>query len=146
MYQNEEVNNGQPYFARHDRTHDISIVGTYELKKRWVFSLAWIYSTGNAVTLPSGKYQINGQTVSYFTERNGYRLPASHRLDAAVTLNINIKKKFKNSITLSIYNLYNQYNPFAIDFRQSETDPTKTEAVQTSLFGIVPTFTWNFNF
>lgn len=146
MYQNDDINFGVPYLAKQDKTHDISIVGTYELKKRWVFSLAWIYQTGNAVTLPSGKYEINGQTVSYFTERNGYRVPPSHRLDLAITLKMNLKKKFKNSLTLSIYNLYNQYNPYSIDFRQSETDPTKTDAVQLSLFGIVPTITWNFSF
>jgi len=146
MYQNDEINFGQPYLAKQDKTHDVAIVGTYELKKRWVFSLAWIFQTGNAVTFPSAKYEINGQKVSYFTERNGYRMPPSHRLDLAITLKLNLKKKFKNSITLSIYNLYNQYNPYSVTFKENETDPTKTDAVQLSLFGIVPTFTWNFSF
>lgn len=146
VYQNDKINLGRPYLARQDKTHDISIVGTYELKKRWVFSLAWIYQTGNAVTLPSGKYEINGQKVSYFTERNGYRMPASHRLDLAITLKMNLKKKFKNSLTLSIYNLYNQYNPYSIDFRENPSNPAETQAVQLSLFGIVPTITWNFSF
>ena len=146
VYQNDKINLGRPYLAKQDKTHDIAIVGTYELKKRWVFSLAWIYQTGNAVTFPSGKYEINGQKVSYFTERNGYRMPASHRLDLAITLKMNLKKKFKNSLTLSIYNLYNQYNPYSIDFRENPSNPAETQAVQLSLFGIVPTLTWNFSF
>jgi hypothetical protein len=142
----DEINFGQPYLAKQDRTHDISLVGTYELKKRWVFSLAWIYQTGNAVTFPSAKYEINGQKVSYFTERNGYRMPASHRLDIAVTFRNKISKKFRSSFTVGIYNVYNQYNPYSITFQENEIDPTKTDAVQLSLFGIIPTVTWNFSF
>ena len=145
-YQFDQINRGQPYAAKQDRTHDIAIVGTYEFKKRWIFSLSWIYQTGNAVTFPSAKYEINGQKVSYFTERNGYRFPAAHRLDIAVTFKNKPTKKFQSSFTVGIYNVYNQYNPFSIDFRPNEADPTKTDAVQLSLFGIIPTVTWNFSF
>lgn len=146
MYQFDEINRGNPYPARQDRTHDIAIVGTYELKKRWVFSASWIYQTGNAVTLPSGKYQINGQTINYFTERNGQRFPDTHRLDLAVTFRNKPTKKFQSSFTVGVYNAYNRYNPYFIDFRESEDDPNRIEAVQFSLFGIVPTVTWNFSF
>lgn len=146
MYQFDKINRGNPYPARQDRTHDIAIVGTYEFKKRWVFSASWIYQTGNAVTLPSGKYQINGQTINYFTERNGYRFPDTHRLDLAVTFRNKPTRKFQSSFTVGVYNAYNRYNPYFIDFRKSEDDPNKIEAVQFSLFGIVPTVTWNFSF
>ena len=146
QYQFDEINRGNPYPARQDRTHDIAIVGTYELKKRWVFSASWIFQTGNAITLPSGKYQINGQNVSYFTERNGYRFPDTHRLDLAVTFRNKPNKKFQSSFTVGVYNAYNRFNPYFIDFRESETDPGRIEAVQISLFGIVPTVTWNFSF
>lgn len=145
-YQFDEINFGNPYPARQDRTHDIAIVGTYELKKRWVFSASWIYQTGNAVTLPSGKYEINGETINYFTERNGYRFPATHRLDLAVTFRNKPKRKFQSSFTVGVYNAYNRLNPYFIDFRKSKNDPNKIEAVQFSLFGIVPTVTWNFSF
>ncbi len=146
QYKFDEINRGNPYPARQDRTHDIAIVGTYELKKRWVFSASWIYQTGNAVTFPSGKYEVNGQAVSYFTERNGYRFPASHRLDLAVTFRNKPSRKFQSSFTVGVYNAYNRFNPYFIDFRPSEDDPNRTEAVQISLFGIVPTVTWNFSF
>ncbi len=145
-YQFDQINDGKPYSAKQDRTHDIALVGTYELKKRWVFSMSWIYQTGSAVTFPSGKYEINGQRVSYFTERNGYRLPASHRLDVAVTFRNKVDKKFQSSFTVGVYNVYNQLNPYLIDFREDPNDPTKIQAVQLSLFGIIPTVTWNFSF
>jgi len=146
QYQFDEINDGQPYSAKQDRTHDISLVGTYTLKKRWVFSIAWVYQTGNAVTFPSGKYEINGQKVSYFTERNGYRMPDAHRLDIAITFKNKPSKKFQSSFTLGVYNVYNRKNPYSISFRESSTNPGQTEAVQLSLFGIVPTITWNFSF
>ncbi len=146
QYQFDEISGGKPYSAKQDRTHDIAVVGTYEFKKRWIFSMAWIYQTGNAVTLPSGKYEINGQRVSYFTERNGYRMPDAHRLDISVTFKNKLDRKFRSSFTLGIYNVYNQYNPFSIDFKQNPNDPNKIDAVQLSLFGIVPNITWNFSF
>jgi hypothetical protein len=80
-----DVNSGQPFPARQDRTHDISAVVIYEYSPTWTFSAVWVYNTGNAVTFPSGNYWIDGRLVPYYTERNGYRMPAYHRLDLSAT-------------------------------------------------------------
>ncbi len=143
-----EVNNGKYFPARQDRTHDISLVGMYELNKRWSFSAAWVYNTGNAVTFPSGKYQSNGQTVFLYTERNGYRMPAYHRLDLSATLEArkNINRRFQSSWTFGLYNAYGRQNAFTITFRDKKNDPSQTEAVRTALFSFIPGVTWNFKF
>ncbi|MFY8003435.1 MAG: TonB-dependent receptor plug domain-containing protein, partial [Chitinophagaceae bacterium] len=73
------INNGAYFNARQDRPHDLSIVGIYQASKRVNFSGTFVYSSGNAVTFPSGKYRVNEQTVFLYTERNGYRMPAYHR-------------------------------------------------------------------
>ncbi len=140
------INKGEYYAARQDRTHDISIVAIYKLNERWTLSGTWVYGTGNAVSFPSGKYNANGQTTFYYTERNGYRMPANHRMDVGATLEGKKGKKFQSSWTFSIYNLYGRENPFTIEFKDVKDDPTKTEAVQTSLFRWVPSVTWNFKF
>ncbi|RZK65350.1 MAG: TonB-dependent receptor, partial [Pedobacter sp.] len=70
-----ELNNGNYFPSRQDRTHDVSFVGIYNLNKRWTFSSSLIYSTGNAVTYPAGKYNVGGQTVYYYTQRNAGRMP-----------------------------------------------------------------------
>ncbi|MCP4438542.1 MAG: TonB-dependent receptor [Aureispira sp.] len=145
-YKIDGINKNRYYSAKQDRTHDIAVVGTYDFNPRWTVAASWIYQTGNAVTFPSGKYEIEGQKVSYYTERNGYRMPASHRLDLSVTFRNKPEKKFRSSFTLALYNVYNRKNPYTISFRDSETNPGTTEAVQLSLFGIVPAFTWNFEF
>ena len=140
------INNNEWYNARQDRTHDISIVGIYDLNKKWSFSATWVYYTGNAVTFPSGKYYINNQVQMYYTERNGYRMPVYHRLDLSATLYGKKTKKFSSEWNFSCYNAYGRMNAYSIEFRTNETDPTKTEAVQVSLFRWVPSVTYNFHF
>jgi hypothetical protein len=142
------INNNNWYPARQDRTHDISVVGIYQASKKWTFSATWVYYTGNAVTFPSGKYAINGQTAFYYTERNGYRMPAYHRMDVAATLvpQKRRSKKFEGSWTFSIYNLYGRENAYSIQFQNDPNDPTKTEAVQYALFRFIPSVTYNFKF
>ncbi|RZK06788.1 MAG: hypothetical protein EOO43_21715, partial [Flavobacterium sp.] len=59
----DQLNNGSWFYAKQDRTHDLSLVGIYKASTRWSFSSVFVYNTGNAVTYPSGKYQINGRTA-----------------------------------------------------------------------------------
>lgn len=141
------INNGSYYPATQDRTHDISVVGIYQLNKRWTFSSAFVYGTGNAVTYPTGKYNIGGLTTFSYSERNGYRMPSSNRLDIGATLEGKPHKKYHSSWTFGIYNVYAHRNPYTITFRDSKTVPNTTEAVETSIFATaIPSVTWNFKF
>ena len=142
----DEINNGEEFPARHDRTHDISIVGMYSLNKKWNFSLNWVYYTGLAATFPSGKYEVDGLTVNLYTKRNGYRMPDYHRLDLGLTYYFKRTAESEMSLTFSVYNVYARKNAYRITFEQSEADPNKTEAVRLSLFSIVPSITFNFRF
>ena len=138
----EEINNGNYYPAKQDRTHDISVVGIYRLNARWTLSSTWVYNTGNAVTFPCGKYTVDGTTMYYYTERNAGRMPAYHRLDLGATLTVSEHSNW----SFSLYNAYGRNNAYMINFRDSESDPTKTEAVQISLFKFIPSVTYNFKF
>jgi hypothetical protein len=140
------INNGNWYNARQDRRHDISVVLIYDLTKKWSISSTWVYYTGNAVTFPSGKYVVDGKTQFLYTERNGYRMPAYHRLDLAATWVVKKTEKRESSWSFSLYNAYGRQNAYTITFQQSTSDPNKTEAVQTSLFRWVPSITYNFKF
>lgn len=140
------VNNGNWYPARQDRTHDIGVVGIYQASRRWTLSAAWVYYTGNAVTFPSGKYQVVGQTAFYYSERNGYRMPAYHRMDVAATMQGKKKKRFESSWTFSVYNVYGRENAYSIVFQNDPDDPTHTQALRYALFRFIPSVTWNFKF
>lgn len=142
----DAINEGQWFAARQDRTHSVSLVGMYQLSPRWNLSATFVYNTGNAVTFPSGKYTVDGQTLWYYTERNGYRMPDYHRLDLGATWEASTTKKFQSSWTFGIYNAYNRKNAYIIDFRENEQNPNITEAYRIALFGIIPSVTWNFKF
>jgi hypothetical protein len=140
------INEGNSYPAKQDITHDVSLVGIYKASKKWTLSATWVYNTGNAVTFPNGKYEMNGQIVFYYTQRNGYRMPPYHRLDLAATLETKKRKKWESSWTFSVYNAYDRANAYAIIFQKDSDNPSLTQAVQYSLFKIVPSVTYNFKF
>lgn len=137
-----DINLGQVFPARQDRTHDISIVAIYDYDTEWTFSATWVYNTGNAVTFPSGNYKVDGRLVPYYTERNGYRMPAYHRLDLSATWTLGPK----SNLNFSVYNVYNRMNAYAILFRQDPNDPNLTQAVKTTFFPFIPSVTYNFTF
>jgi TonB dependent receptor/CarboxypepD_reg-like domain/TonB-dependent Receptor Plug Domain len=146
-----QLNGGEKYFAKYDRRHDLSVVGTYELSKKWKLSGVFVYGTGNATTLPERFYIIGGVLTQEYSSVNQYRLPAYHRLDLAATYTPipKHKKKIQGSWVFSIYNVYSRLNPYFIYFDQtgSPYDNTlKVEARQVSLFPIIPAVTYNFHF
>lgn len=141
------INNDNWFPATQDRTHDLSVVGLYKLNEKWSFSSAFVYATGNAVTYPTGKYNIGGLTTFSYSSRNGYRLPSSNRLDIGATLEGKQHKKYHSSWTFGIYNLYGHWDPYIITFENSKTVPNTTQAVETSIFPTpIPSVTWNFKF
>jgi len=142
-----DINSGKYFPATQDRTHDLSVVGIYQLNERWSFSSDFVYATGNAVTFPTGKYEIGGLTTFSYSERNGYRMPSSNRLDIGATLEGKKHKKYHSSWTFGIYNVYAHRDPYLITFRDSKTVPNTTEALETSIFATrIPSVTWNFKF
>lgn len=145
----EGINDGKAYLPTQDRPHAINIVSSYQIKPRLQFGAAWTYSSGAPISLPTSSYEYDGVVVPVYDEKNGYRLPDSHRLD--VSLNLDGKKKpgrkWEYSWNFSIYNVYARQNPFSIQLRQNADNPKQTEAVQTSLVGtMIPAITLNFKF
>ncbi len=132
-----EINEGRPFPPKFDRTHDFSVVGMYKINPKWTFAANWVYCTGNAVTIPYGKYQIAGKTVDLYTDRNAYRLPAYHRLDISITYTT----RRGHTWNLSLYNAYGRRNTYALLFRNDESLP-----IRLALFSFVPSITYNFKF
>jgi hypothetical protein len=147
-----EVNSGIKFPAKYDRRHDMSLVGNYELNKRWKLGAVFVYGTGNATTMPERFYVVNGVLTQEYSAINQYRLAPYHRLDLSATLSPkerNRKKKLQSSWVFSIYNVYSRQNPYFIYFDQTGNPyngTLKVEALQVSLFPILPAVTWNFKF
>ncbi len=81
-----ELNNGKTFYAKYDRRHDVSVVLSYDLSKKWTFSAIWVYGTGNAITVPVAYYFVDGNFITEYGDRNDFRMPAYHRLDVSATL------------------------------------------------------------
>jgi hypothetical protein len=146
-----DLNGGMKYPAKYDRRHDLSVVGTYALNRRWKLSGVFVYATGNATSYPEKFYIIEGTLAQDYSSINKYRLPAYHRLDLAAIYTPAHKKprKVQGSWVFSIYNVYSRLNPYFIYFDQtgSPYDGTlQVQAKKVSLFPILPSVTWNFHF
>ena len=144
-----EINNGLEYPAKYDRRHDLSIIATHELNKKWSFSAVFVYATGNALTLPIGRYLIDGRPISQYAERNSYRMAPYHRLDISANYLQKKTEKFESSWNFSIYNVYSRLNPYFIYFEDEgdlQFGNSNPKAKQVSLFPILPSVTWNFKF
>jgi len=137
-----QINNGNPFPAAQDRIHDLSAVITAKLSDNWTIGATWVYYSGNAVTFPTGDYMIDGLLVPYYTSKNAYRMPPYSRLDISATWTTGNH----SNLNFSLYNVYNRQNAFVVNFRQDPNNPERTEALQTSVFPIMPSITYNFNF
>ena len=151
----DEINNGIAFPAKYDRRHDLSITATHKLSEKWTMSGVFVYATGNAITLPTERYMIGGNIFTEYTSRNGFRIDPYHRLDIGATYMVKKNKRFQSSWNFSIYNIYSRKNPYFIyfDLEAPENQDGSIQegnltpkAYEVSIFPILPSVTWNFNF
>ncbi|WP_347158538.1 TonB-dependent receptor [Pontibacter chitinilyticus] len=151
----DAINDGNWFPTRYDRRHDLSVVVLHRLNKRLSFTGTFVYSTGEAFSLPIARYAMqdvegkDATVVPIYTERNGFRLASYHRLDLGAVLQLRPRHGEAN-LTFSVYNAYNRRNPYFVYFEQQKdkTDGriTSFQAKQVSLFPTIPSVTYNFKF
>jgi hypothetical protein len=143
-----EINDGNPYPAPYDKPNNLAVVVNYQISKRFSASANFIYATGSAVTFPTGRALIGGKIIPIYSNRNAYRFEDYNRLDLSVSFYSKTKpgSRFNWDLNMSVYNVYNRHNTWAINFLQESNDPNVTYAEKIYLFGIVPSITFNFHF
>jgi len=149
-----ELNNGEWFWAKYDRRHDVSISLNFDIiRNKLSVAAVWIFASGNTMTIPVGYSLFNGNLITEYSDRNAYRLPPYHRLDLSVNWNIVKRKRFETGLSFSIYNVYNRKNPFFIFYEtttnfdigaQPPVFEMTTTAYKMSLFPIIPSINWNF--
>lgn len=145
--QESGINNGNWYRSAYDKTHNLAVTGAYKWNEKWNFGANFTLQSGQPVTFPNGKYVYQGIVVPSYNSRNEDRLPMYHHLDVSATLTPrkNANRKWKAEWVFSIYNLYSRKNATNINFRQND-ETGVNEAVKLSIFGIVPSVSYNFKF
>lgn len=143
-----DINEGREYVAPFDKPHEINTVLTYDWSKRVSVSANWLYASGQPVTLPVQRFEIAGDVVPLYTQRNGTRYDPYHRLDLSLTLRSKekVSRKWSGEWVFSVYNAYNRHNTWMLNFVESETNSNELVAEKTYLFPIVPSVTYNFKF
>ncbi len=144
----KDLNDGLKYPSRYDRRHDMSIVGTYELSKKWKVSSVFVYGTGNATSLPERFYFVGGVLTQEYSRINAYRMKPYHRMDLSFSYTPTPKKvrKYTSHWVFSLYNAYSRLNPYFIYFDQegqASNGDLRVSARQVSLFPVIPAVTWN---
>jgi len=157
----DDLNNGLIFPSKYDRRHDLSVVADWKINEKWRLGGAFVYATGNSLTLPVQRYLFEGRITDVYGARNGFRMSSYHRADISATLTPDKSKKegskkkknrdirTKSSWTFGFYNVYNRMNPYFIYFSNEGNLNEGTfdlQANQVSLFPIIPSVTWNFNF
>lgn len=156
----ENINNGQEFVYKYDRTHDASILFSYQINENLNISSTWVYGTGNAYSLPIGKISTieenhyihpdNPGLFDYSTSAliydgvNNHRMRDYHRLDIGIN-HTKLVKYGERILNFSIYNVYNRQNPFYYYLRFNE-GRQEYELRQQSLFPIMPSVSYTLNF
>ena len=147
-----DINRGEKFPFRYDRRHNLVLAGTYELNEKWSLSSSFTFRTGNAITLPAGRFDVSGGGSLYsnyfldYNDINGYRMPAYHRLDISASH----KKKrmiwgreYEAEWVFGLYNAYSRLNTYYVYFTVNENEP---QVQQAAFLPIIPSITFNFKF
>ncbi|MEZ0607624.1 carboxypeptidase-like regulatory domain-containing protein [Fibrella sp. WM1] len=175
QWQFADLNNGQPFFPRYDRRHDISLVGIYDFTPNLTVSATWVYGTGQALTIPNSRYRSFGLSNSFDyirdskdniigvkprpfqadlgvrdfgDSKNTFRAEPYHRLDVSVQLRRR-RRQHQSVWEFSAYNAYNRQNPFFYNIesvRAAPDKPSTSVLYKYSVFPIVPSINYTYKF
>ena len=144
-----EINDGVPFRTTFDRPLNLNLIANYELNERFSFSATFVYNSGQNFTPPRDIRIINEDPVINYGTKNSETYPDYHRLDLSCTYSFKTENRFKSKLNLTIYNAYNNKNPFFINYKTNNADFGDTifiEKENENLFPIIPTLNWIFTF
>lgn len=160
----DEINNGERFPFRYDRRHDLSVVGNYDLSDKVWVSGAFVYGTGNAVSLPTFGYQtaqrpdvpireisseIGFQEVG--SSKNSFRMSNYHRLDVSISFRKE-KKWGTRTWVVGAYNAYWHRNPYFLtagevtDCSSGGGCERRRRVREISILPIIPSVAYQFKF
>ena len=145
----EKLNNGNAYFAKYDRRHNLALVGTYDLNSKWNFGVTQIFSSGNRFTMPTSWYFINNNPVKEYSEYNNAQMPNYIRTDLSANYFFIKNAKKESALNFSIYNTLNIENPIYVVLNvviNENKDSVVVKPEKKVLYRILPSISWRFKF
>ena len=146
-YTFEGLNDGNPYPALHDQTHELKLVSSFTTGP-WTLAANWVYATGKPYSAPVGSYEITlldgtGYSYLHIGKKNGFRLPAYHRMDLSATYRFSLGTEGNNAkVGLSVFNLYNRDNVW---YREFAVEDQTTAVTDVTYLGFTPNLFFRIN-
>ena len=111
---------GVTYPPKYDKPHDLNVVASWPLSKRWRMSSRFVYHSGTPFTPILGYYEVyvntphlgsghSGSSAPIYGTRNSFRTPPYHRLDLKFTRTITTRR-WDYEFYLDIMNVYARLN------------------------------------
>lgn len=146
IHEFDDLNDGNPFPAVYDQPHEFNFVNTYQ-RGNWVLGATFVYNTGRTYTAPVGTYtltMLDGSELDYIHvgDKNGYRLPAYHRLDLSVTYRFSIGRTLSN-LGLSFFNVYGRDNVW---YREFEVEDNEIIIMDVNTLGFTPNLFFSIKF
>lgn len=145
----DEINNGETYFAKYDRRHNLAIVATYTLNSKWDFGATQMVSSGNRFTIPTSWYFINNNPVKEYGAYNNAQLPTYVRTDFSVNYYFLKNSKKESALNFSVFNAFNVQNPIYVVLNvaiDKEKQKIEVKPERKQLYSILPSISWRFKF
>ncbi|TXE10173.1 TonB-dependent receptor [Seonamhaeicola algicola] len=144
-----EINEGKYFAATFDRPVNINSIAHYKLNNRIEFGALFIFTSGQNYTKPADIRVINERPIINFEAKNTSRFPNYHRLDVSCTYSFKKKGRWNSKLNLTLYNVYNNNNPFQISYStNNDVNDAFIEIKEEKdgLFPFLPTVNWLFSF
>jgi hypothetical protein len=145
----EKLNNGNTYYAKYDRRHNLALVGTYDLNSKWNFGVTQVFSSGNRFTMPTSWYFINNNPVKEYSEYNNAQMPNYIRTDLSANYFFIKNAKKESALNFSVYNTFNIENPIYVVLNvvvNENKDSVVVKPEKKVLYRILPSISWRFKF
>ncbi len=143
-----DINSGEKYPFRYDRRHDLSVVVSHKINEKISLSGAWVYGTGNAISLPVARYRSdNFEELEVLGDKNAFRMSDYHRLDLSIEFSKK-KKRYERKWIIGVYNSYWNKNPYYATLENgtnSEGEATR-QLREISILPLIPSVSYAFKF
>lgn len=143
----DELNNGEMFYSKYDRRHNLALVGTYDFNNKWNVGLTQLFSSGNRFTMPTSWYFVNNTPVREFGNYNNAQMPNYIRTDISVNYSFLKTSKKESVLNFSVFNTFNIDNPIYVVLRVGvDGKKINVDADEKKMYSILPSISWRFKF
>ena len=130
--------------SSHNRDHELNVVATWRICKKWDVGITGVYASGTAFTAPKSYMILQNTLIPHFDSHNANRLSPYYRIDASVNYDMPINRRLHGILNLSIYNLTGHAND--LFYYMSIKKDTYQYKCMRFVFRVLPSISYSIRF